>query len=82
MVLCAKLTTLSIAISWSAVLIACVKTNVEAHETIQNCGLVYFIDREKLHQLTLWQEFVQNKSSDQIFISGEMVFQITLATLQ
>ena len=49
---------------------------------IQNCGLVYSIDREKLHQLILWQEFVQNIASDQMFISGEMVFQTTLAALQ
>ena len=60
----------------------CVKTDVETHEKIQNCGLVYSIDREKLHQLILQQEFVQNIASDQMFILGEMVFQITLAALQ
>ena len=31
--------------------LACVKTDVEAHETIWNCGLVYSIDREKPHLL-------------------------------
>ena len=57
------------------------KIHVEAQETIWNCGLVYSIDREKLHQLILWQEFIKNKAGDQMFISGEMVFQITLAAL-
>ena len=58
------------------------KTDLKAHETIRNCGLVYSIDRGKLHQLILLQEFVQNITSDQMFISGEIVFQMTLATLQ
>ena len=62
--------------------LACVITNVEAHETIWNCVLVYSIDREKLHQLIMWQEFVQNIASDQMFISNEIVFLITLAALQ
>ena len=53
--------------------LACVK-NVKTHKTIQNCGLVYSIDREKLHQLMLPQEFIQSIGSDQIFISGEMAF--------
>ena len=48
--------------------IACTKTNVEAHKTIQNCGLVYSMDREKLHQLILRQDFVQHIPSDQMFI--------------
>ena len=55
-----------------AINLACVKRDVEAHETIRNCGLVYSIDREKL-QLILQQECVQN------VVIGEMVFQITLA---
>ena len=38
-----------------AINLACVKRDVEAHETIRNCGLVYSIDREKL-QLILQQE--------------------------
>ena len=58
------------------------KTDVEAHEMIWNCGLVYSIDRGKLHQLILWQEFVLNIASDQMFVSDEVVFQITLAALQ
>ena len=37
---------------------------VEAHKIIWNCGLVYSIDTEKLHQLILWQEYVQNIASD------------------
>ena len=59
--------------------LASVKTDLKAHQT---CGLVYSIDRGKLHQLILLQEFVQNITSDQMFISGEIVFQMTLATLQ
>ena len=55
---------------------------MEAHKTIQNCGLVYSINIEKLHQLILRQEFFLNIASDQVIISGEMVFQITLAALQ
>ena len=62
--------------------LACVKTDVEAYETIQNSGLVYSIHREKLYQLIVQQEFVQNIASHQMFISGEMVFQTTLAALQ
>ena len=58
------------------------KTDVEAHETIRNCGLVSYIDREKLDQLMLQQEFIQNIASGQMFISGEMVFQIILTALQ
>ena len=33
---------------------------------------------KKLHQLILWQEFVQSIDSDQMFISGKMVFHIAL----
>ena len=55
---------------------------LEAHETIWNCGLVYYIDREKLYQPILWQEFIENIASDQILISGKKLFQITLALLQ
>ena len=29
--------------------LACVKTNMEAHEMIQNCELVYSINREKIY---------------------------------
>ena len=55
-------------IAWRSVLtdyvmvnhLACVKIDVKTHKTIYNCGLVYFIDSEKLHQLIMWQEFVQN----------------------
>ena len=50
---------------------------METHETIQIYGLVHFIDRGKLHQLILRQEFVQNRVSDPMFILGEMIFQIT-----
>ena len=56
------------------------KTHVEVHEMIWNCGLVYSIDREKLHQLILWQEFIKNIAVDQMFISGENG--IALAALQ
>ena len=56
------------------------KTHVEAHEMIWNCGLVYSNDREKLHQLILWQEFIKNTAVDQMFISGENG--IALAALQ
>ena len=58
------------------------KTNVEANKTTWNCGLIYSFDKEKLYQLILQQEFIQNIASDQMFISGEMVLQITLAALQ
>ena len=47
------------------------KNHVETHEMIWNCELVYSIDREKLHQLILWQEFIENTAVDQMFISGE-----------
>ena len=57
------------------------KTDIETHETIQNYGLVYSIDTEKL-QLILQQEFIENIASDYMFISGEMVFQIIFAALQ
>ena len=60
--------------------LACIKTDVEAHETIQNCGLVHSIDREKLYQLILWQKFIQNRASVPMFILGEMIFQITGCT--
>ena len=36
-----------------------------------------FYRQKKLYQLILRQEFIQNIASDQIFISSEMVFQIT-----
>ena len=49
---------------------------------IRNYGLVYSINTEKLHQLILWQEFIQNIANDQMFISGEMIFLIPLAALQ
>ena len=50
---------------------------------IQNCGLVYSVDREKFLQPALQQEFIQNIASDQMFISGEIVLQIlTLTALQ
>ena len=66
--------------------LAYIKTDVEVHETIQNCGLVYSIDSEKLHRLILQEQFVQNipgtVASDQMFISGEIVFLITLTALQ
>ena len=48
--------------------IACTKTDMEAHKTIWNCGLVYSMDTEKLYQLILGQEFVQHIPSDQMFI--------------
>ena len=56
-----------------AINLACIKTEMEAKEMIQNYGLVYSIDTEKL-QLILQQEFIQNIASDQMFILGEMVF--------
>ena len=49
---------------------------------IRNSGLIYFTDREKLHQLILCQEFILNIASEQMFISGEIIFLITLAGLQ
>ena len=55
---------------------------MEAHETIQNCKIVYSINREKLHQLILRQEFVQNTASNQMLFPDENIFQITLAALQ
>ena len=56
---------------------------MEAHESFDpDCGLIYFTDREKLHQLILWQEFILNIASEQMFISGEIIFLITLAALQ
>ena len=42
MVLCAARVSYAIMVSY----LAHVKTNVETHEMIQNCGLVYFINRE------------------------------------
>ena len=47
---------------------------------IQNCGLVHSIDREKLYQLILQQEFIQNRASDPMFILDETIFQITGCT--
>ena len=41
---------------------------------IQNYELVYSIDREKLHQLILLEEFVKNIAGNQMFISGEIVY--------
>ena len=64
---------LSATMLWLYSHLACIKTDKETHEMIQNCGLAYSIDREKLHQQIFWQEFVQNIASDQMFISGEMV---------
>ena len=60
--------------------LACIKTDVEAHGTLQNCGSVHSIDRKKLYQLILQEEFVQNRASDPMFILGEMIFQITGCT--
>ena len=58
--------------------LACIKPMwIKAHETMWNCELVYSIDREKPYQLILWQEFIQEIASHQVFISGKMVFQIT-----
>ena len=42
MVLCAARVSYAIMVSY----LAHIKTNVETHEMIQNCGLVYFINRE------------------------------------
>ena len=52
-----------------------VKTDMKAHEAIWNCGLVYSIDREKSHQLITFsfEPRVHLESSDQMFISGEIV---------
>ena len=47
---------------------------------IQNCGLVHSIDREKLYQLILQQEFIQNRESEPMFILDETIFQITGCT--
>ena len=83
MVLCA--TRLSAATMNDGVVVShliCVKLMWKHTEKTRNSGLVYSIDREKLHQLILQQEFIQNIASDEMFISGEMVIQITLAALQ
>ena len=51
---------------------------------VQNCGLVYSIDRESLiSQLlsVLQWEFVSSKYSDQMLISGEMIFEVALSAL-
>ena len=53
-----------------------VKTDVEAHKTIRNYGLFYFINREKLHQpiTSTFAARIYSEYSDQMFISGDMVF--------
>ena len=61
--------------------LACIKTDVEAHEMIQNCELVHSINREKLYQLILWQKFIQSRASVPMFILGEMLSKL-LAALQ
>ena len=64
--------------------LACVKTDVEAHETCQKCRLVYLINREKHHQPITFSfvEKIHSEYSDQMFVSGEMVFQVALAAVQ
>ena len=52
--------------------LACVNTDVEPQKMIWNIGLVYSINTEMLHQLILWNKFVQNIASNQMFISGEI----------
>ena len=44
MVLCAARLSAAIMVSY----LACVKTDVEVHEKIRNCGLFYSIDRKSL----------------------------------
>ena len=66
--------------------LACVKTNMETHEMIQNCGLIYSIDREKIH-LPVTSNFCSENLfriqwAKLMFISSEMVLQVTLAILQ
>ena len=46
MLLCAARLSYTVMVSY----LAHVKMNVETHEMIQNCGLVYFINIEKTHQ--------------------------------
>ena len=46
--------------------LACVKTHVEAHETIWNYGLVYSIEREKNFAARIRLEY---NYSNQMFIS-------------
>ena len=58
------------------------KNRCGSTQEIRNCRLVYSINREKPHQLILQQEFIQNMANNQMFILGEMVFQITWAVLQ
>ena len=43
--------------------VACIKIDVKTHEMICNCGLTYSTERDKLHKLILWQEFVHNVCS-------------------
>ena len=52
---------------------------------IQNCGVVYYIYKDKPHQplLSVMQsEFIQNGYSDQVFILDERFSQVALAALQ
>ena len=59
MVLCAaRLSTAKLGIVISH--LVCVKT----HDKIWNFGLVYSINRKELHQLIMWQEFIQNIASN------------------
>ena len=44
--------------------LACVNTDVKTQKTIQNHGFVYLINREKLHQLILRQDFIQNIATE------------------
>ena len=54
------------------------KTDVEAHEMVQNCGIVYSINREMPYQpITFtFAARIYLEYSDQVFISGKMGFQV------
>ena len=57
--------------------LACVKTDMEAHEMVRNCEIVYSINREMPYQPITFSfaASICSEYSDQVFISGEMGFQ-------
>ena len=58
--------------------LAYVKTDMETHEAVRNCKIVYSIHREMPYQPITFSFAARicSEHSDQIFISGEMGFQV------
>ena len=79
MALCAAGLTAAIMVSC----LACAKTDVEAHEIIWNCELVYSIDRKKAHQPYYCGKILFGITTE-MSTSGGTVFEVSmgLAALQ